>query len=178
MNTKRLPEITMVACLIVLAAWWWWPVKPVPVKQTVVPVHPLPPPEEAPLPPLTTALPVIAVEVPTPAELDPQADLSTAISDFIRLVQAREYATLLQNYLIPETYAAISEEEKSRVVMDMQNPEHQQIVQQAVWRLQAVQFMQPVYNADKTRATYMPPDGINMSFVKINGRWYPSYLPL
>src|SRR5471032_1746504 len=92
MNTKRLPEMIIVACLIGLAAWWWWPVKPVPVQSPVAQVRPVPPPEDTPMLPVTSAPPVVTVEIATPAAFDPQADLSTAIPEFIRLVQAGDYS--------------------------------------------------------------------------------------
>ena len=169
MNTKRLPEMIMVACLIVLAAWWWWPVKPVPVKPTVVQFRPPPPPEEAPVQPVTPTLPVATVDPPAPAAVDPQADLSTAIPDFIRLFQSGDFATLVQNYVQPEDLVGVSEEEKASFIKELQSP----AMQQDVWELQAVQFMPPVYNADKTRATFTPPDGSStIVFVNENGRWY------
>jgi hypothetical protein len=179
MNTKRLPEITMVACLVILAAWWWWPVKPVPVKPMVVREHlsrpnaETIPPEEAPIRAIIPAPPVVAEEVPTPAAFDPQADLSTAIPDIIRLVQAGGMTTLLQNYLPPEEFAGVPDDQKAKIIEEMQSPENQQQMQQALWALQAVQFMPPVYNADKTRVTYTPPDGSpKINFVNEKGRWY------
>jgi hypothetical protein len=183
MNTKRLPEITMVACLIGLAAWWWWPVKSVPVKTPVVRAQLSPPnaetipPEEAPIRAIIPAPPEVAVEIPTPTAFDPQADLSTALPDYIRLLQSGDYATLIQNYEPPDH--DLTDHVRMMMVQlwqaEMQTPEGLQSLAKEIADLQFIQNSPPVISDNGARATYTLPVGSVgkfVIFVKVNGRWY------
>ncbi len=172
----------MVACLVILAAWWWWPVKPVAVKAPAVSAHlptpnveTTPPPEEAPIRAIIPAPPVAAVELPTPAAFDPQADLSTAIPDFIDLFQRGDLVTLAIKYMPPD--AAPTDEARAAMAQLFQqkvhDPQFQQAMQQEVIKMQLIENLTPTYDATGNQATYTPPDGSSpVVMVKANGRWY------
>jgi hypothetical protein len=181
MNAKRLPETIMVACLIGLAAWWFWPVKPGQVKPVVVHVHPArvdetsPPPSE--LPPEPTPVPVVdSVETPAPPiAVDPQAEVGTAVSDFIHLFQSGDYVALLMNYIPPDQFP--TEDARAAEAQSFQQmaqaPQFQQRMQQMVIQMQLIENMTPTYDATGNLATYRPPDGSSpVVFVRVNGRWY------
>ena len=179
MNTKRLPEVIMVACVVGLAAWWFWPVKPAQMKPTVVRLLPAaptdetsPPATEAPAEP--TPVLVAAVETPTPT-VDPQAELSTAMHEFSRLCESGDYVTAVLNFSLPnplygrEDKAAVEE----RFSQDAQTPQYLQHWQTETIKMQLIENMTPTYDATGNLATYRPPDGSSpVVMVKVNGRWY------
>lgn len=147
MNSKHLTNVILVACLAALAVWRFWPVTPTPLA---------------------------AVGVTVPAFIaDPQANPSTTIGVMIRLLQAGDTTTLLQKYFSPRYYAEKSPEEKAMIEAEVRSPEEQKKIPRAIQVAKALQFTTPVYNADKTQATYTPADGGDgLVLVKINGRWY------
>jgi hypothetical protein len=107
--------------------------------------------------------------------VDPQADLSTAIPDFIRLFQSGDLVSLALNYMPPD--AAPSEEARAAMAQQFQqmtqSPQFQQRMQQEVIKMQLIENLTPTYDATGNQATYTPPDGSDpVVMIKVNGRWY------
>jgi hypothetical protein len=120
---------------------------------------------------------VAVVETPAPAAVDPQADLSTALPDYIRLLQSGDYATLVQNYEPPDH--DLTDHVRMMMVQlwqaEMQTPEGLQSLAKEIADLQFIQGSTPIISDDGARATYTLPVGSVgkfVIFVKVNGRWY------
>jgi len=116
---------------------------------------------------------------PPPAADDSQADLSTAIPDFIRMAQFGDFAALMETYMPPSEQAQTPDDQKAKMVQEMkdhfQTPEGRQDMQQMLTEMQSVVYLTPSYDATGNTATYKLPAGSshpNLVFVKENGRWY------
>ncbi len=186
MTPGRIFNLICGACLAAALAWWFWPS----AAQNVAapkPVHHVAEAsaEASPLP--ETAPPPVADSLPTAPALsagaDPQADLSTTIPELIREIQSGDMATMMQNFMPPDEFAKLSDEQKATMAQQMQqamaqNPQMQQRMQSVLQALESIRGATPVLDATGEKATFtpmaLPGNPPTMSFVKVNGRWYLS----
>jgi len=115
--------------------------------------------------------------------VDPQAELSTAIPDMLRILGRGDFFALLQTYAPPGELARIPEEERTAMLRAIQagDPGIQQQMRSMIAALQSIQNATPTLDATGERATYTPAVNLNpnavgnprdLTFVKVKGRWY------
>ena len=185
MTPGRIFNLVCGACLAAALAWWFWPA----AAQRVTAPKPVHHVAEAPVdaPPLPEAAPPPVADPPPPAAAlptgaDPQADLSTTIPELIRQLQSGDMVTMMQNFMPPDEYAKLSEEQKASMAQQMQTmsqtPQMQQRMQSVLQALESIRGATPVLDATGEKATFtpmaLPGNPPTMSFVKVNGRWYLS----
>ena len=187
MNSKYFANAVIVACLAGVMAWWWGG-RSTPMMGAASHAHPGadedaggPPAvpttgaaDVIPAPEAGRAEPVPAATDPAPALVsDPQADLSTAIPDLIRLAQAGNFAAVYQIYVPPDVLAKMSPDELAQRIQRMQSAAQSPAGQA---QMQAMLTTPPTYDEAGTHATIaLPPgspSGDAMTFVKVNGHWY------
>ncbi len=187
MNSKYFANAIIGACLAGLIAWWWSG-RSTPLAGPSLHPHaseaedagapPAVPPAVAPdLAPASDAgrpEPLPAAADPAPAVVsDPQADLSTAVPDLIRLAQAGNFSAVYQMYVPPDVLARMSPDELAMRIQRMQTASQTPAGQM---QMQAMLATPPTYDDSGTHATIaLPagsPSGDTMTFVKVNGRWY------
>lgn len=187
MNSKYFANAIIGACLAGVIAWWWVGRSAPGTGPTPHPhaaeaenagappaVPPAGVPDVAPAPDAGRAEPLPAAVDPTPALVsDPQADLSTAVPDLIRLAQAGNFAAVYQMYVPPDVLARMSPDELAMRIQRMQTASQTPAGQM---QMQAMLATPPTYDDTGMHATIaLPagsPSGDHITFVKVNGRWY------
>lgn len=187
MNSKYIANVVIGACLAGVIAWWWsgrsTPMTgPAPHTHAAeaenagapTAVPPAVASDLASAPDAGRAEPLPAAVDPTPALVsDPQADMSTAVPDLIRLAQAGNFAAVYQMYVPPDVLAKMSPDELAMRIQRMQTAAQTPAGQM---QMQAMLATPPTYDDTGTHATIaLPagsPSGDTMTFVKVNGRWY------
>ncbi len=131
-----------------------------------------------------------AGSTPTATGPDPRAQLKTAIPDIVRLLEANDFATYLQEYMPPDKLAAMIKATNLTfdqiVTTAKTNPVFQRQAHLEVAILKTLGGITPAVNAAGDEATYpinpanfssytIPgdpriPSGVN--FVKITGQWH------
>jgi hypothetical protein len=185
-NFKSIAVALIIAALLAGAAWRLWPVQTAPEKAAVA-LQPPAPTEAADIPadpPPSDEKPAVA-EV-TATAIDPQAELHTAIADYLGLLQRGDMEAVMKNYTPPAT----PEQPRQGLAEGMalalalyetmkQDPQQQQILDQTTQRkvaeMQSIQDTTPTYDETGDYATYALPAGSSkpsIAFVRVNGRWY------
>jgi hypothetical protein len=208
--------IGAVVVALVIAAGVWWLTQPAPAPVRVAPVSAIsnpaivpesPPPSPqisstAPPPPQTAPDPSARNEagiypgfgpqnvVPT-AAANPQADLSTAFPNLLRILKSGDFMTLVQTYMAPSRLAGLPPEAVAQIQAQLaspaQDPQNQQRMQGMITAVEYAQTQTPVFSADGNTATYrnvLNPNvpnshsnpgaspNIDMVWVKESGQWY------
>ncbi len=132
-------------------------------------------PSRAPQVAAPVAQPVrVAVSPPAtnPIPVDPHTDLSTAIPDFVRMVESGDYVGVLENYFqLPPNVTA-----EQFLAQLQRDPGFPQLVQRVLGAVRATQTLTPTLNDSGDVATYKldaPVDEVGtVRWKKVNGNWY------
>ncbi|MEI6861641.1 MAG: hypothetical protein WCL04_05250 [Verrucomicrobiota bacterium] len=178
LNALRIINLAVFTSLAGIATWWWWPLGPAAQNKATHPLATVRSEE-----PLTLADAPPLVAAPVAGMVDPQAELSTAIPDMLRILGRGDFFALLQTYAPPGELARIPEEERTAMLRAIQagDPGIQQQMRSMIAALQSIQNATPTLDATGERATYTPAVNLNpnavgnprdLTFVKVKGRWY------
>jgi hypothetical protein len=191
--TRKLSIAAVVVVLVAGAVWLFWkPAPPPPAPKVAEAPKAVAPKVTAPTvapqvvaPTVAPAVPKATVAEATPAKpaADPQAELNTALSDIISLIQSGDLVTAFERYAPPDELAKMSPDQKAQMEQEMSTqmsqPQAQQAMQMMVTVLQSMQTQTPTLNAAGDRATYQlsdptgqSPEIVPFSFQKIDGKWY------
>ncbi len=189
MKPKNFILITILGAIGCLGIWWFARQKEdARGESTEVPMASMPkaPNQLAPTSPQPSPTPSVAgkpIATPTPdTKADPQVDLKTAIPDIARLLRAGDKAGILQTYTEPGRVNSAQMQRLQALQQQAQgDPTLQRLNEAAAESYEALEALTPTYNDAGDEATYafvMFGGGINpdtnaeVTFVKINGKWY------
>jgi hypothetical protein len=104
---------------------------------------------------------------------DPRAKVETAVAEAVRLIEAKEYATLLKKFVPPDEYKRVTEnvsiDEFAKKFGESKAP-------RMLKALKAAQGVKPTMNDDGSKATIEfkePVEGKDkIEFIKIDKLWY------
>jgi len=104
---------------------------------------------------------------------NPQANVETAIPVMIKLLEAGSYKEFLSTFLVPETKEKFGGDEGMSELADKWGKSEKK--DKLLNSLKAAKELTPIYNEDKTKATYKKEAIDNFKdlvFEKIDGLWY------
>lgn len=123
--------------------------------------------------PIAMIAAVFSVSLAEDAKPDPQAKLETAVPEAIRLIEAKEYAKFLKNYVAPEDFKKITAE---KPLDEFAKFFGERKAEPLLKVLKAAKDVKPTLDADGKKATFKVKDPIDgresISFQKIDKRWY------
>jgi type IV secretory pathway VirB10-like protein len=183
MSPKASTASFIVVCLAAGVSWWLWPHQPpsttqaepntpTPKTEAVMPGDE-PPAEQVPPPDPAAVLAALAAAL---AEAEPQAELSTTIPYFVRLLKAGNQLALAQAVMTPEAWANMDNEVKAKLALgtattnDLHGFEYPTALRDFLpsatttrkaekWTqaLEAIQSVTPAYYSEGQEATYILP---------------------
>jgi len=115
--------------------------------------------------------------------VSPQAELPTAFADLAHDYRSGDIKTLLEDYMTPDTYAAMAPGGMEQIVQAVaQDPNAPRRFELQAEMFDSMEDQTPTYNAAGDEATYdiQPPPELTdqnhqtwqLHFTKINGHWY------
>jgi hypothetical protein len=130
--------------------------------------------------------PNAAPDADSPLKVEPQVDLNDAISQAIRVYQAKDFSGMVK--LLPQSFidlmiqdgAIESSEDYAKKLREI--PQEDENINRVLQVLQSLQNQAPEMSPDDTIATYKIDPPINQAdtvyFRKENGFWYLPYIPV
>lgn len=105
------------------------------------------------------------------AKPDPQEKLETAIPEAIRLLEKKDYATLLKNFVAPDDLKKVTENKSLDEFAKAFGESH---ADKLLTMLKSVKDAKPEMEEKGTKATYKSkePNGMPLVFQKVGKRWY------
>ena len=104
-------------------------------------------------------------------EADPREKLDTAIPEAIRLLEAKDYATLLKEFVLPDDFKKITANVK---LEDFAKQFGEDKAADALKALKSLKDKKPEMSADGTKATFKldDPQSKPMVWMKVDKYWY------
>lgn len=106
-------------------------------------------------------------------KIDPRTKVDTAIAEAVRLIEAKDYVKLLQNFVPPEELKKITE---AATIDEFAKKFGDRKAERLLKALKATKGIEPTMSDDKSKATVQfkePIDGKDkIEFIKVDKFWY------